>query len=126
MFFFKDGSIGDGTMGFDWGKTSLKLSDIFNGGLGIGSQLISAYGKNPSSQVGYSNSRGIFEITPSNQLAPGGGYNLNAANPYTPPPRGVAEDLFGSITDFISKNPLPVAGLAFGAYLLMKEPPKRR
>lgn len=119
---------------------TLTLAEIFRGGLGLGSQMISAWsGPNSGTQIGYNpNSGSIFAIQPpqsANQyqaqtnpyagLSPAQIEALQAAT-YRNQRGGVAEDLFGGLTDFISKNPLPIAAIALGAYLLMREPPKRR
>jgi len=109
---------------------------VFNTSAGLASQIVSAYGRNPSTQIGVGYAgNGVFTVqglqrsfddfpraqaSPYANLTPaqfaalqqGGGVGL--------------DDAAGSITSFISRNPLLVAGVAFGAFLLFREPPRRR
>ena len=140
-------SFNDDTMGLDWGGiassigntvkgagggSGINWSNIINQGFGIGSQAISAYsGQNSGTQIGYNPaSQSVFAITPSNQMNPGGYQNPYAAagpsGSFGPAGGGIAEDAFGGITSFISRNPLPIAAGLLGVYLLMREPPRRR
>lgn len=146
MFFNRTGhNFSDGTMGIDWGSIASNVSgaigaagggsginwtNVINQGFGIGSQAISAFsGQNSGTQIGYNPaSQSVFAITPSNQLSPGGyaPYPASAGSQGFGPSGGVAEDAFGSLTGFVSRNPLIIAAGALGVYLLMKEPPRRR
>ncbi|MBX3299764.1 MAG: hypothetical protein KF736_09915 [Acidobacteria bacterium] len=118
----------DGTLGaIDW-------NSVINQGFGFGSQLIASLGKRPTQQFAYSQgSGGIFALgTPVSGYDSGGGYQpsqLTAAQ-YAQLQQstrgGVAEDAFSSITSFISRNPVLVAGGALGVYLLFREPPRSR
>lgn len=126
MFFVGDFfSDDDETMG-----GSLKLKDIFSGSLGIGSQLISGFGKNRTQQIGYSpGNQSIFAVQTDSRNYDDRPIPLPYPNQYGPGTgqgSGIAEDFFGSITGIISRNPLPIAAGIFGLYLLMREPPRRR
>lgn len=117
----------DATLGkIDWNA-------IINQGFGLGSQAISAFsGRNSGTQIGYNSSQGVFAINPGGSgggyrgydematYAPGGGRMPVAAG-------GVGlDDAAGSVMGFVERNPLLVGAVAVGAYLLFREPPRRR
>ncbi len=114
--------------------SGINWNSMWNSIFGVGSQAIAAWGQNPSQQVGnvpgigqgYSpaainQSQAAIQAAIAQQQAA-----LGLNNPRNLAGGGIAEDAFGGITNFISRNPIAVAGLAFGAYLLMREPPRRR
>lgn len=112
---------------------------VINQGFAVGSQAINAFsGAHGGAQVGYnSGSGGIFAIqaTPRNNFDDTTRYQT--ANPYAGlnaqqiaslQSRGGLglDDAAGSITGFVQRNPLLVGAAALGAFLLFKEPPRRR
>lgn len=99
-------------------------SSIINQGIGLTSQIIGAYGHNPTQQIGYGiQSYGHGGYAPQLQIPPNAG---ELPNNNSPGNGGLAEDAFGDITKFISKHPLPIAAGVIGLYLLMREPPRPR
>ncbi len=97
-------------------------ASFINQGFGLTSQIIGAYGHNPTQQIGYGlQSYGHGGYAPQPQALPSGGPQTGG-----PPNGGLAEDAFGNLTDFIGKHPLPIAAGVVGLYLLMREPPRSR
>ena len=129
----------DGTMGINYfedaasNPSRIDWNAIINQAFGVGSQAISAFsGAHGGIQVAYNPAQGgVFAIQP-NAVQPT--YN----DPYAGMSQaqinslqrtsggGVAEDAFGSITNFVSEHPLVLAAGALGVYLLMKDPPRSR
>lgn len=122
--------------------TSLRLNNVFDSSVGLASQLISAFGRNPNQQITGSNS--VQALVAPQQTAGYGtagqktaeqaafaeqqrlaalrgtdGAGKKAVETATSFLDGIAES-FG-----ISTTTLAIGG-AIGAYLLFKQPPKRR
>lgn len=135
----------DGTLGLDpWsyggggssgssGRTPLDWNAIINQAFAVGSHAISAFsGQNTGTQVGYNRSQGVFAIQgrPPEQS----GYT----NPYAGmSPEQIAalqrsqsggglDSGLNAALNWISNNPLVLAGVGVGLYLLMREPPRSR
>lgn len=117
-------------------RGSLKLNDIFQGSVGIASQIISAWGRNPTQQVGYP---GINAITggapqqPTYQQPPQPTPEQIAAmmaarglNPDGTPLGKAAGQGIDGIFKWISDNPMVALGIGGALYLWMKEPPRKR
>ena len=117
---------------------------IINQGFAIGSQVIGAVGKRPTTQIGYNaNTDSIFAIGGAGGTI-ASGYPVNyatnpyasnpyAANPYGNPSLGVGTSVGSSLGsgldgafNWAAQNPLLVAGGALALFLLFKEPPRRR
>lgn len=114
------------------GQNSLNWNNIINQGFAIGSQLIGAFGRNPTQQIGYNQSQGIFAIGQPTQVS----YQQN--NPYAnmSPTQiqayqqasiggGVGSGIDSTIA-WATKNPLLVFGGIAAVFLLFREPPRRR
>jgi len=118
---------------FSSGRNRIDWQSVFNQGVALGSQAIGAWGKRPTTQIAQGNN-GIFAIQASNPSGYGYGYEGNAmayqqqAALLAAQQRGGVgfDDAATSITSFISRNPLLVGGVVLGAYLLFREPPRRR
>lgn len=128
-FGFDDNFLGSGGGGgIDW-------NSVINQGFGIGSQIIGAWGRNPTQQIGAGGSpigggyspaaintsqAQIQQAIASQQAALQQQRQLTGSG-------GVGlDDAASSITGFITRNPLLVAGGVLGLFLLMREPPRRR
>ena len=108
---------------------------IINQGFAVGSQAINAFsGAHGGTQVGYNagqggifaiqtNPRNAFDDTTRYQTA-----GLNAQQLAALQNRGGLgfDDAAGSVTGFVQRNPLLVGAVALGAFLLFKDPPRRR
>lgn len=116
--------------GINWGS-------VINQGFGLASQIIGAWGRNPTQQIGYGGVTGIgqgYSPAAINQsqaqiqaaIAQQQQAALLANRTGGVGGSGVAEDFLGSLTSFVSRNPVPVFGGIFALYLLMREPPRRR
>lgn len=146
---FYNGQImgGAGTLGFGpdlfdtggwfgdprYSGSSIDWNNVINQGFGIGSQAIAAWGRNPTQQIGNSSVIGIGQgYSPAatlsaqaqaqaaflaQQRALGGGGGAGGVG---------LDDAATSITGFISRNPLLVAGGVLGLFLLFRQPPGRR
>lgn len=127
MFFLKSIMQDDATLGkIDW-------NSIINQAFGVGSQAISAFsGQNTGTQIGYNSSQGVFAINPGGSIPNSQRFdetNLQTQLALAAAQRqgGLGFDAAaGGIMSYISNNPLLVGGIALGAYLLFREPPKRR
>lgn len=106
---------------------------IINRGFDVGSQAISAWGRNPTQQVGYSGTVGIGQgYSPAATLSA----QAQAQQAFLAQQRPLGQgggaggvgldDAATSITSFISRNPLLVAGGVLGLFLLFRQPPGRR
>lgn len=117
------------------GGSRIDWNNIINQGFGIGSQIITATGKNPSTQFGFNPATGgIFAIGGQQLGQQGANY---ASNPYanmTPQQLaayqqsiggGVGSGIDGALS-WVQKNPLLVGGVVLGAFLLFRQPPGRR
>jgi hypothetical protein len=107
----------------------------FNSITALISQGLSAFGKNPNTQVG----NGVSAIYAQNPAAialrqqqlvaqqsenNGGGYNADGTA--ADRAAGGAASFVNSIVNFVSNNPLMMGGILLGTYLLLKEPPIQR
>lgn len=130
----------DGNFGFNTfedrvsNPSRIDWNAILNQAFAVGSHAISAFsGQNTGTQVGYNAGQGgVFAIQPQTQNA--GGY---AQNPYanmTPQQiqayqnsvgGGVGSGIDGAL-NWVTQNPLLVGGIALGAFLLFKDPPRSR
>lgn len=125
-FGFEDFGNPNGGHGIDW-------QSIINAGFSIGSQAIGAWGHNPTQQInvggfpvgqGYS-PQAILQAQAANTAAQNAA--LYAQQHGGAGAGGVGlDDAATSITSFITRNPLLVAGGVLGLFLLMREPPRRR
>lgn len=114
----------------------LNWNNIINQGFAIGSQLIGAFGKNPTQQVAYNTSQGIFAIG-NTQGQP---QYAQVQNPYAglttqqiaalqSGQSGIGSSVgsgIDGIFNWLMSNPLITFGGIAGLYLLMREPPRRR
>lgn len=117
------------------GGSSVNWNNIWNNIFGVGSQAIAAWGNNPTQQVGNYGTVGIGQgYSPAAigqsyaQIAAAQAQQQQYAGGIRPNTAGGLglDDAAGSITSFITRNPLLVAGGVLGVYLLMREPPRRR
>lgn len=130
----------DGNLGFDTfedpisNPNPINWNAIIQQAFAVGSHAISAFsGQNTGTQVGYNTGQGgVFAIQPNVQTS---GYTQT--NPYanmTPQQiqayqnsvgGGVGSGIDGALS-WVTQNPLLVGGIALGAYLLFKDPPRSR
>lgn len=125
---FDDYNFSNGGSGIDWGST-------INQGFGLASQIVGAWGRNPTQQVmaggqpiggGYSPAAQLAGQAQVQSAIASQQTALRAGNSQTNGGGLGLDDAAGSITGFITRNPLLVAGGALGVYLLMREPPRSR
>lgn len=122
-----------------YGSSGINWQSIINQGFGLGSQAISAWGHNPTQQVGTSGIIGIGQgYSPAAVLQAQSQQNsqllsqqqalLAAQRGHTVAigGQGVAEDALGSLGVFVSQHPLMVFGGIAALLLLYKQPPSRR
>ena len=114
--------------GINWGS-------VINQGFGLTSQIIGAFGHNPTQQVGAGGTpigngyspASILQQQTALQAAIANGQVHVGANGQVVGGNGLGlDDAAGSITSFITRNPLLVAGGVLGVFLLMREPPRSR
>jgi hypothetical protein len=123
-------SIGGGS-GSTWGG-GIDWQSIINQGFGLGSQAISAWGHNPTQQVGTGGIIGIGQGYSPAALLQASAQQQIAQQPVFSAPhagpggQGVAEDALGSLGVFVSQHPLMVFGGIAALFLLMTKPPSRR
>lgn len=126
----------DGNLGFEDGVSNpnrIDWNSIIQQGFAVGSQAINAWsGQNGGVQVGYNPAQGGVFAIQSNQPN-----QQPYQNPYAnmSPQQiqaynnslggGVGSGIDGAL-DWVTKNPLLVGGIALGAYLLFKDPPRSR
>lgn len=135
MFNNFDGNLGFNTFeDYSTNPNPINWNAIIQQAFAVGSHAISAFsGQNTGTQVGYNTGQGgVFAIQPNTQA---GGYA--AANPYanmTPQQiqayqnsvgGGVGSGIDGAL-NWVTQNPLLVGGIALGAFLLFKDPPRSR
>jgi hypothetical protein len=112
-------------------KQPTTLDKILITGSSVGSQLIAAFGRNPTQQVSYPGAQiipytggqqthPIYQQQP--QLTP---QQMQAYYQANTPGAGVGQGIDG-IFDWISKNPMIVLAAGAGAYLLFRQPPGKR
>jgi hypothetical protein len=104
--------------------------------LAVISQSLQAFGKNQSNQVVSQpgGSIGVVDNPQVQQAQAGAAAAIAAANAQgrtatgapSPSGGGLLEQTFGSITNLIQQQPLMIAAIALGAYLLFREPPRSR
>lgn len=127
MFFNNFGFAGDGTLGATF--TSADWKSIIDQGFGIGSQLIGAYGKRPTTQIA-SNSGGIFAIQPAKtNYDDTTNYSLLAqqqALALRNQDGGGLDAGVNSLLSWASSNSLVLVAAGVGLYLLMREPPRSK
>lgn len=127
MFFLhKSVFQGDETLGaIDW-------NNIINRGFDIGSQALQSFGGRTVGTQTYGSSGQVFAI---NSQPQSGGYNGFDGAAYAQQIAALQaqrsgglgfDDAAGSVVGFVSRNPLLVGAVVLGAYLLFREPPKRR
>ena len=119
---------------FSSGRNRIDWQSIINQGFALGSQAMQSFGGAHTGTQFAQGNNGIFAIQASNQT-PAGNYRGDeqgltyeqrlALEKYRKSGLG-ADDAFAKLTEFISAHPMTVAGIALGAYLLFKEPPKSR
>jgi len=132
----------DGTMG-DWpvynpnGRPPNWLT-VFNQSVGLASQAISAWGGNPSTQIGQQYSGGVFTIQGlrpvyDDRMVPYANSGTQIPMNYGGQPqnvgsavgRGVGSGIDAALA-WATSNPMFVIGTGLALYLLFKEPPRRR
>lgn len=131
----------DGNLGFNGfedqasNPNPINWNAILQQAFAVGSHAISAFsGQNTGTQVGYNTGQGgVFAIQPNVQNNAGG----YATNPYAGMTAeqqiayqksiggGVGSGIDGALS-WVTQNPLLVGGIALGAYLLFKDPPRSR
>ena len=129
----------DGNLGFEDSISNPNRIDwnaIIQQGFAVGSQAINAWsGQNGGVQVGYNpSSGGVFAIHPQAlQQTTNAGY-VDPMAGWTPEQRvayqksvggGVGSGIDGALK-WAGENPFIVGGVALGAYLLFKDPPRSR
>lgn len=121
---YNSGSDEGGSWWDDWG------SQVINQAFGIGSQVIGAWGRNPTQQVGaggtpigqgYSPAAIISGMNQQQQLS-----NQQISLKEQSRQTNSLDAIFGSITNTISSNPMIFLGLGVGLFLLFRDPPRRR
>jgi hypothetical protein len=117
------------------GGSSINWNQMWSNIFGVGSQAIAAWGQNPTQQVGNAGITGIGQgYSPA---AVSQGYAAIAAaqnqqglqggvRPNTVGGANSLDGIFNSITSTVSANPMIFLGLGVGAYLLFRDPPRRR
>lgn len=133
----------DGNLGFQnpfedrvSNPSRIDWNAVINQSFAVGSQAINAYsGQHGGVQVGYNPSQGgVFAIQPSAAGYSDSGYGTNPYANMTPAQvaaynnslgGGVGSGIDGAL-NWVTQNPLLVGGIALGAYLLFKEPPRSR
>lgn len=126
------------TYGIYGGETlagPIDWQSVINQGFAIGSQIVGAIGKRPTTQIA-SGQSGIFAVNPPagaySEMPPG--YYQLASQQQTAALLAAqqnrsglgADDALGSVLSFVQRNPLFVGAIALGLFLLFKEPPRRR
>lgn len=128
----------DGNLGIGWedpisNPNRIDWNSIIQQGFAVGSQAINAWsGQNGGVQVGYNPAQGGVFAIQSNQpnqpvyqdprvnMTP---QQLQAYNNSIG--GGVGSGIDGAL-NWVTQNPLLVGGVALGAYLLFKDPPRSR
>lgn len=129
----------DGNLGFDTfedpvSNPSINWNAIMQQAFALGSHAISAFsGQNTGTQIGYNSGQGgVFAIQPNLTAS-----NYAQTNPYanmTPDQvraynnsvgGGIGSGIDGAL-NWVTQNPLFVGCIAFGAFLLFKDPPRSR
>lgn len=130
--FFNNFTPGVGSWG-SGGGNPIDWMQIINQGFGLGSQAISAWGRNPTQQVGNVSTVGIGQGYSPAAIAQSQANAIAAAQQQALLQQGRAgaggvglDDAATSITSFITRNPLLVGAVVLGAVLLFREPPRRR
>lgn len=128
---------GNGTLGFTFDstftppRTPLDWNNIINQGFAIGSQIIGAFGRNPTTQIGYNPATGgIFAIGGQQQVPPyQNPYAGLTADQVRQLQGGVGSTVGGGIDGIVNwllANPVITFGGIAALYLLFREPPRRR
>lgn len=108
-------------------QTSLNLNTIFNTSAAVFSQWLASRGRYPTAQVGTPGVNPLLTNSPYGTQYGQPNQNLVGAErpPVNPNALG-ADDALSTIGGYITRNPIPVAAVVLGAFLLFREPPKRR
>ena len=131
----------DGTMG-DWPVYNPNTRPpnwltVFNQSVGLASQAMSAWGRNPSTQIGQQYSGGVFTIQGlrpvyDDRMIPYANSGTQVPMNYGQPQnvgsavgRGVGSGIDAALA-WATSNPMFVIGTGLALYLLFKEPPRRR
>ncbi len=120
--------LGDGGLG----GTGINWQDFVNQSFALGSQALNSFGGAHTGTQFAQGPQGIFNIANSGvpSQVGGGGYDggMPPAQQQAAQQRGGLglDDAAGSFMGYIMRNPLLVGGIVLGAYLLFREPPKRR
>ena len=138
---FDNGNFTDGTLGFCYGPDCVTpeggsvpwWQTVLNQSVGLTSQIIGAYGHNPTQQIypGYGPIGGGYNPTSQNQsiaqiLAASQAQQYALQHGGTSGSGVGLDDAATSITSFITRNPLLVAGGVAALFLLFREPPRSR
>lgn len=126
MFFNFDDFNGGGGNRIDW-------QSVINQGFALGSQALNSFGGAHTGTQFAQGPQGIFNIAQSGVPSQGYGYAYDGGMAQqqallAAQQRGGLglDDAAGSFMNYITRNPLLVGGVVLGAYLLFREPPKRR
>lgn len=132
----------DGTMG-DWPVYNPNTRPpnwltVFNQSVGLASQAISAWGRNPSAQIQQQYSGGVFTIQGlrpvyDDRLVPYANSGTQVPMNYGGQPQNVGSAVgmgvgtgIDAALGWATSNPMFVIGAGLALYLLFKEPPRRR
>lgn len=145
MFFLKAIHQDDETLGNVWSQwgsafassaprsSGIDWNAIISRGFDLGSQAMQSFGGRTVGTQTYGSSGQVFAINSQPQSGgyasgfDGSAYAQQIAALQAQRSGGLGfDDAAGSVVSFISRNPLLVGGVVLGAYLLFREPPKRR
>ena len=133
MFF--NANTDEATLGdiFDDSNGDSVWQQIFNPSVGLASQIIAALGKRPTQQIGVNGVTALPNVLGQTGYYGTGLYGQTQQYPYGGASQNVGSTVgntLGSgldgIFNWVVANPLVTGAFALGAYLLFREPPRRR
>ena len=111
-------------------STTLDWNNIINQGFAIGSQIVGAFGKNPTTQVAYNPAQNsIFAVGQTGQQTYNPYGNLTQQQIAALQQGGVGSTVGGGVDGIVNwfmRNPAILLGGGLALYLLFRQPPGRR